>query len=990
MPLCLCRRWIALAFVMAMVLSAARGQDASVTNDDSGQMAGDITNVFADFGPYEGPVVKGVNTTTLSDKVMCGYQGWFGAPGDGSPGSRWRHWTRHQGPMADGNAKVDLWPDVSELSPDERFATDFKLADGRSAEVFSSYEKPTVLRHFQWMREYGIDGVFVQRFATQLGTALSLNFCNTVLANCREGANLNGRTYAVMYDLSGLPNGHIDDVMNDWRWLRKKMHITDDPAYLHEHGKPVVAVWGIGFNDRREYTLEECRRLIEFLKHDPEVGGCTVILGVPAHWRKLDFDAVNDPALLEVLKTADIISPWTVGRYRSPGEATQFAENTLKPDLVWCRQQGVGYMPVVFPGFSWHNLTGGKLDEIPRLHGQFLWSQFLNVKEAGASMVYVAMFDEVDEGTAIFKCASDVPAGQESKFVSYGGLPSDFYLRMVGQGAKLIRGEILETQTDNKGARGLAVTSVRVNDKSLPIHAGQAVKAGANADTVAFSFGPITNSDWMPNRLRYKLDGYDSVWHEGGGEMNLTVRFFNKPGDLMGQKVFNVTGESAGWNGSLTKSSLTHRRETVTVPRRASHLMVVISSAGPPDTEGVYVVANVTVSETESNKFPATTLILSPLDQQRGDGSSDKGPSGWVRDGTHPSMARIVNIGREPAAQAFAVLDDDPISHAEWRTSIVNAPRVTSGEKLVVEWNEMYSMGQSDISTATYRDLPAGSYNFEVQELNIFGTPTGIGTSLKFVVPPPFWMTAWFWGSMSAVFVGGVLGTTRYQARRKVRRELLELKSQQALERERLRIAQDIHDDLGATVTQISLLTAMAQKNSEFSEKARSEFARVSQMSRDLVAALYETVWAVNPENDNLDAMGNYICQMVTTLCERALLRCRFYVSDLPNKPQISSQTRHNLTMAVKEAVHNVIKHAGASEVTVRIQLVSDSLQMSVHDDGCGFQVSSQATAGHGLTNMKRRLEEIGGTCVVESGPGKGTTIHLRLSVNKPLNLPND
>lgn len=393
------------------------------------------------LAPYKGPVVKGVDTTTLDGKVMCGYQGWFGAPGDGSPRSGWRHWTKHQGPFTDGNAKIDLWPDVSELTPAERFSTDLKLADGRPAEVFSAYVKPTVLRHFQWMQDYGIDGVFVQRFANSVRTTNNLDFCNTVLANCREGANLHGRTYAVMYDLSGLPAGHIEDVMNDWRLLRKKMLITEDPAYLHHRGKPLVAVWGIGFNDDRKYTLEECRRLIEFLKHDPEAGGCTVMVGVPAHWRELDRDAISDPKLLEVIKLADVISPWTVGRYTGLEGANDYAEKLLKPDLDWCRKQGIDYMPVVFPGFSWYNMYGKAYNQIPRQRGQFLWSQFLGAKQAGASMVYVAMFDEVDEGTAIFKCANNVPVGDNSRFLTYDGLPSDYYLKMVGASTKLIRGE---------------------------------------------------------------------------------------------------------------------------------------------------------------------------------------------------------------------------------------------------------------------------------------------------------------------------------------------------------------------------------------------------------------------------------------------------------------------------------------------------------------------------------------------------------------------
>jgi len=261
-----------------------------------------------------------------------------------------------------------------------------------------------------------------------------------VLANCREGANLHGRAYAVMYDLSGLRAGHIDEVMNDWRELRKKMAIAEDPAYLHHHGKPIVAVWGIGFNDGRDYTLDECRRLIEFLKNDPEAGGCTVVVGVPAHWREMDGDAISDPKLLEVLKMADVISPWTVGRYSTSSAAAQYAEQLLKPDLAWCHQNDIDYLPVVFPGFSWHNMKGGPFDQIPRSQGQFLWSQFLEAKKAGVSMVYVAMFDEVDEGTAIFKCANDVPHGKESSFLTFDGLPSDYYLKMVGDGTKLIRG----------------------------------------------------------------------------------------------------------------------------------------------------------------------------------------------------------------------------------------------------------------------------------------------------------------------------------------------------------------------------------------------------------------------------------------------------------------------------------------------------------------------------------------------------------------------
>jgi len=188
---------------------------------------------------------------------------------------------------------------------------------------------------------------------------------------------------------------------------------------------------------------------------------------------------------------------------------------------------------------------------------------------------------------------------------------------------------------------------------------------------------------------------------------------------------------------------------------------------------------------------------------------------------------------------------------------------------------------------------------------------------------------------------------------------------------------------LGARVTQISLVSAMAQNNTSFPEKARADFDRISQMSRELVSALYETVWAVNPENDNLEALGNYLCQIVNQLCERTQMRCRFHMGDLPREIQVSSQTRHNISMAVKEAVHNAIKHAKASEITMHIEVKDDLLTISVQDDGCGFQPVENVT-GSGLRNIKRRLESIGGACSVESERGKGTVVRLRVAIKPP------
>lgn len=389
--------------------------------------------------PFSGSSKPGVNTKTLTGKVMSGYQGWFNAPDDGA-GQGWSHWSS-RGRFEPGACKIDLWPDVAELDADERFATPFVHSDGRPAEVFSSFNRKTVLRHFKWMQDYELDGVFVQRFITSTVDANALQHVNVVLSNCREGANFYGRAYAVMYDLSGLGSNRMHQVLDDWKLLVDRMQITKDPAYLHHGGKPVVTVWGLGFNDGRKYTLAEGLELVKFLKDDPKYGGNTVILGVPTYWRTLTQDCLNDPMLHELVLKADVVSPWTVARYSDPEQAIRYAEGTMKPDMDWCRERNKEYLPVVFPGFSWHNMyPRSPLNQIPRLKGKFLWTQYVQAQKAGTTMVYQAMFDEVDEGTAIFKCTDDPPVGV-SKFVNYEGLPSDFYLKMVGQAGRMLRGQ---------------------------------------------------------------------------------------------------------------------------------------------------------------------------------------------------------------------------------------------------------------------------------------------------------------------------------------------------------------------------------------------------------------------------------------------------------------------------------------------------------------------------------------------------------------------
>ena len=385
---------------------------------------------------------QAVDPNTLNRKLMMGYQGWFLCPGDGSPVGSWVHWFRNNNPVAT-NATVDFWPDISELQTDELFATSMTLPGGSAARVYSAFNQKTVLRHFKWMKDYNLDGVFLQRFSSELSSSSFFAVRNQVLANVRSGAETYGRVFAVMYDISGQSASTlVSTLTNDWGYLVNTLQVTNSPRYIRHRGKPVVAIWGFGFTDRPG-TPTDAQTVINFFK----ATGVTVMGGVPTYWRTLTADSQTNAAWASVYSSFDIISPWSVGRYGTTTDADNFKINLILPDLADTRSHGIDYMPVIFPGFSWHNLNAGPLNQIPRNGGAFYWRQAYNAVTAQCTMIYGAMFDEMDEGTAMLKLAptaAQLPA--QGTFVPLNidgqALPSDWYLRMADQASRMLRGDI--------------------------------------------------------------------------------------------------------------------------------------------------------------------------------------------------------------------------------------------------------------------------------------------------------------------------------------------------------------------------------------------------------------------------------------------------------------------------------------------------------------------------------------------------------------------
>ena len=377
-----------------------------------------------------------IDASTFDDKVLCGYQGWFRCSGDGSK-LGWVHWSRGAKEIKPDSLTFEMWPDMSELDDDEKYPTPgFRYPDGEQAHLFSSVHPKTVHRHFEWMRDYGIHGAWLQRFVVDLkgGPAEQRYESNLkVIDNVRKSAQETGRVWTIAYDMSSMPIDMLFEVMTgDWKHLVDS-GVTRDPRFLHHNGKPVLMVWGF-FADRMKPQL--AKRIVDFFKKDPKYG-VFLVGGCQWHWREM-----KDPAWSSIFRSFDAISPWNVGNVSLAEDKTKWATTSYwNDDLAEALKAGMLYMPVLWPGFSWDNLKrlNPGTSNIPRLRGGFYWKQFAKVRELKLRTAYVAMFDEVDEATAIFKVTNQPPL--PGHFVDLEELPSDWYLRLTGAGTKMLLGE---------------------------------------------------------------------------------------------------------------------------------------------------------------------------------------------------------------------------------------------------------------------------------------------------------------------------------------------------------------------------------------------------------------------------------------------------------------------------------------------------------------------------------------------------------------------
>lgn len=514
-----------------------------------------------------------------------------------------------------------------------------------------------------------------------------------------------------------------------------------------------------------------------------------------------------------------------------------------------------------------------------------------------------------------------------------------------------------------RGAPGATSVEVFINGSAAPPH-GPEITVPHDTSTLSFSVMPRSHL------VRYKLEGLDRDWSTRTGEMFFMVRFLNEGGDQLSQESFPVSGRSEGWKGSLELSGFTGRKETVSVPPGAVYLSVAMSSAGPPSLVGVFAVSGITITSAGSGSTPPRVLM-----------SDSRAPGWtspfWIKSGTHPSMGHALHLeDGDEGSPVLVIMDDDITRHADWATNIHALPEITPGETLEVQWKETHSIGEGGNFSAAYERLPPGPYRFLVEDLTITGEPLDSVAAVSVFVPRPYWKSFWFWSiwAASAAILSTIVG--RQLIRRRINRHLQQA---QMIADERLRIARDLHDDLGTRLSHISLLGAYAESKSP-DDEARASFHQITAMSRELISALSETVWMLNPKNNELEALVDFLCRLVSELCRLAEIRCRIDALPVAHNISISHEFRHNVSLAVKEVVNNALKHSFATEIKMMIRLDESLLKITVSDNGVGISRDAGKT-GLGLENLNQRMASIRGKCIIRDLGSEGLEISLEAPI---------
>lgn len=481
-------------------------------------------------------------------------------------------------------------------------------------------------------------------------------------------------------------------------------------------------------------------------------------------------------------------------------------------------------------------------------------------------------------------------------------------------------------------------------------------------------------------RLRHRLEGIDDAWRDAPAKVRVFLQFFDASGSVLDSVETTMAGESPGWQGRPQLSAFCPYRLTARAPPRAVRVTGQFLSHGGVEVVGAIGIDDVAISVTSSrsheptrHSFPLklTTEPARPLDT----------PEGWARRGGRAAMAQLRIRPQPEPHPILVVLDDDPEQYGNW--SLFQGVPVDPGDTVTLSWTAAHSLGLGGSASATYERLRPGRYTFRAGAFRPGGDPTDRETSLAIDVVVPWYRRPETWLIAALLGMGPFVALGRTIALQRVRRRLKELERAHSLERERTRIARDLHDEVGAALTEIAMQHFwVKQEIAEHAPQATLDrVERVRQSAVDLVRNVDAIVWAVNPVNDTLDRFVPYLTHSVEQFLDAAGVPARIDVPDSLPSVAIEGAARHGLFLVVREAVNNAVKHARPSQVRLTVGFEQGWLRMTVEDDGCGVAAEkvSGVSGRSGLGNMQRRIEELGGRFSLEERPGGGARVTMEV-----------
>ena len=515
-----------------------------------------------------------------------------------------------------------------------------------------------------------------------------------------------------------------------------------------------------------------------------------------------------------------------------------------------------------------------------------------------------------------------------------------------------------------------------------------------NGHAVAFESAPATLSV-LPNvaqirwklrvgsgakrqglRIQYRLVGVDDAWKELNGPMSINLRWLDERSSLMDIQSFYPEGQSAGWQASWEASPFVEHVERVSVPGKGKYFEFQLVS-GISAILGAILLdeVNITLEETGEQLYFNSFDRPNPVED------------GWLPGGLRNEMSRWVSRVENGVTNGMlAIFDNSVIGYSDWRKRMTFSISQYEGKTMRIAWRQLHDIGSCMTSEIAYDRLASGRYCFEVRGVHPLTKIPVPQTSLSipFEIPVVLWKQTGFIVSCvigSAFLVGCVLVVI---LRTRWRRRLEQSERQRLIEAEKTRIARDLHDDLGAGLTQMGIYSELALQQQKDSEKLSARLEDIFTTAQRLARSLNEIVWAVNPVNDTVESLIAYLGEYVDEYFRVAGIALRSHVPMTRSALSLSSSVRHHLFCCSREILCNIVRHAEATEVLFQIELDDRSLKIVFSDNGKGFDPQAHQTlpgSHNGVNNLRQRMKEAGGTCDIVSAPGQGTTVTLKVSL---------